>query len=423
VLRLLHRQLGVDLSRDVLGTIAARAAVFVISFLTNIAIARTLGPTGRGEFAAALALSTLCVQLGNLGLHASNTYFVARSPEALNHLFGNTVSVTLAVSAAISAVIFILEAVLPGSAPVSGRVLVVSLFWIPFGLAYVLLQNLLLGLGRVAEYNWVEIASRTINMVGVLAAAWLGAATVVNLFGAGLLAQAIAAGASALLLRRMMQQKPSVSWPLFRSGLGYGVKAYLGAFFAFLVLKVDLLIITYMAGDQAAGYYSIAASLGEIVAMAPVVLGTLLFPRLAAMQDAAERWRLTKNAAWGTAAVMTVLAITGALAARPIVGTLFGWEFLPAAYPLVILLPGILALSVNVILMNHFAAEGMPWVTVYSPGIAAILNVILNLILVPRFGISGSSIASTISYSLMLCMSLLYIHRRTARNAFEQVSI
>jgi O-antigen/teichoic acid export membrane protein len=423
VFKLMHRRLGVDLSRDVLATLAARAAVFAMSFFTNILIARSLGPTGRGEFASALAFSTLCVQFGNLGLHASNTYFVAQSPNKLNHLFANTISVTLAVSVFITALVLAFEAIFPGSAPVSGLMLLLSVLWIPFGLGYVLLQNLLLGRGLIAAYNWVDVGSRAINMVAVLIAISVGASTVMSLFGAGLLSQIAASSITALLLYRLMERRVGVSWPLFRSGLTYGAKAYLGAFFAFIVLKLDVLIVKYLAGDQAAGHYSIAASLGEIIGMAPVVLGTLLFPRLAAMSDRAERWMLTKYAAQRTATVMLAVAIVCGVAARPLVAVLFGSEFLPAAAPLAILLPGIVALSVNVILMNHFAAEGMPLVTVYSPGIAAVLNVILNLILVPRLGISGSSIASTICYGLMLGMSLLYVYRRTDLNAVKQANI
>ena len=51
-----------------------------------------------------------------------------------------------------------------------------------------------------------------------------------------------------------------VAWSAasLRSGLGYGLRAYLGSLFAFLVLKSDILLVKYLRGAGETGYYSIA---------------------------------------------------------------------------------------------------------------------------------------------------------------------
>jgi Na+-driven multidrug efflux pump len=59
--------------------------------------------------------------------------------------------------------------------------------------------------------------------------------------------------------------------------------------------------------------------------------------------------------------------------------------------------------------MNYFASTGMPPITVYSPGAAAVLNVLLNLKLIPSLGIVGASVASTVAYGMMLAISLVYL--------------
>jgi O-antigen/teichoic acid export membrane protein len=61
--------------------------------------------------------------------------------------------------------------------------------------------------------------------------------------------------------------------------------------------------------------------------------------------------------------------------------------------------------------MNYFASGGMPWVTVYASAISALVNITLNFIWIPSMGIVGASLASVAGYSLMLAISLIYIHR------------
>jgi Na+-driven multidrug efflux pump len=62
--------------------------------------------------------------------------------------------------------------------------------------------------------------------------------------------------------------------------------------------------------------------------------------------------------------------------------------------------------------MNFLASCGMPLVVVYSPFVALLVNVSANLWLVPRMGFVGASISSSLAYSLMLLMSVLYIRFR-----------
>jgi O-antigen/teichoic acid export membrane protein len=51
----------------------------------------------------------------------------------------------------------------------------------------------------------------------------------------------------------------------------------------------------------------------------------------------------------------------------------------------------------------------MPRVTMISPGAAALINILLNLVLIPKWGIVGASLASSICYGLMLVMSVAYV--------------
>jgi O-antigen/teichoic acid export membrane protein len=117
------------------------------------------------------------------------------------------------------------------------------------------------------------------------------------------------------------------------------------------------------------------------------------------------------------AAVMVGAAILGALLAGPAVLLLFGAEFAPAVAPLRLLMPAVLLLSVNSVLMNYLASSGMPPVTVYSPAAATVVNVALNLWLIPRLGGTGAAVSSLVAYACMLAFSVAYLRRERRRRA------
>ncbi len=68
--------------RQVLETYLTQVSIVALSFVNSILVTRLLGPEGRGELAAANTVISVGVQLGTLGLHSSNTYFVSREPGA-----------------------------------------------------------------------------------------------------------------------------------------------------------------------------------------------------------------------------------------------------------------------------------------------------------------------------------------------------
>ena len=62
-----------DLTKRVLETFSTRIFLIILSLITSVFVARTLGPEGRGLYAIALTIGMLGVQFSNLGLHSSNT--------------------------------------------------------------------------------------------------------------------------------------------------------------------------------------------------------------------------------------------------------------------------------------------------------------------------------------------------------------
>jgi O-antigen/teichoic acid export membrane protein len=406
---LYRKNITSDFVQKVAETFVTRILLIGIGLITSVIIARTLGPEGRGLYAVAATVGAIGVQFGNLGLHASNTYYAARDRTLLPALVGNTIVVSFAFGSLAIALAWITFFFWPNLAPVHGMLLILSLIWIPFGLAYLLLQNLLLGIQEVRSFNKIELATKILGVTLLALVIFLIDVTVEKVFSAGLVALIISFVWAFWRLQSHLVKAPIASLALFKENIYYGLKAYLAAFFTFLVIRVDLLMVKYILGPEQTGYYSIAVNMADMVYMLPIIVGTILFPKLATITSKQEKWKLTRRVALFLGLLILILASCVTLIAEPVVWLLFGEAFVPAVPAFRWLMPGIVVLSINTIFMNYFASIGMPLITVYSPIAACVLNILLNMQLIPLFGIVGASISSAIAYGIMIIFSLIFI--------------
>jgi O-antigen/teichoic acid export membrane protein len=406
---------GSELRRNVLETYGTRVLIILVTFATAVVIARELGPTGRGLYAVAATLGAIGAQFGNLGLHASNTFYVAKDRALLPALIGNTLAVVL-VSCVIAALCGIGFSFWPNLAPVHGALLLLALASVPFSLAYLLAQGLLLGVNEVRAYNHIESGGKLLAMA-LICILVLARGSTVELFFAATLLSIMATFLWALLrLRRVSAEPPKLSFAVFSKCLGIGVKAYTIAFFGFLLLRIDLLMVKYMLGATEAGYYSISQVLAENTMMFPVVIGLLLFPKLSALSQREEKLQLANKAVLVTAALMLPVVAIAVLAAAPIISVAFGRNFLPAVPPFAWLMPGTYFLGIETVMVQLLNSEGFPPIIVVAWIVDTVINVALNFWAIPRFGITGASMVSSVCYFLMfLVVSAVVWKRHYAR--------
>ena len=234
--------------RQVGETYFTQIAVVLLGFVNSILVVRLLGPAGRGEFAVAVTLAAVGVQLTNLGLHSSNTYHVSRDRKALPVLAGNSLLVSGVAGLAALAAYLVLKS-WSSLAPVEDPLLALMLLAVPLGLANLLFQNLLIGTQRIRAYNVIDLTTRVLGVLLVAATVPLGIVSPEVVFALVQAAVVISLAWMFLHLRPAFDGRLRVSLATLRGGLGYGLRAYLGSLAAFLVLKSDIVLVSYLRGD------------------------------------------------------------------------------------------------------------------------------------------------------------------------------
>ncbi len=402
---------GTELRRNVFETYGARLLVIIATFATAVVIARELGPAGRGLYAVAVAVGAIGVQFSNLGLHLSNTYYVAKYRAVLPALIGNSLAVVSA-CCVVMALIGIGFLFWPKLSPFHGTLLLLALASVPAGLAYLLTQGLLLGVNEVRAYNQIECGSKLLVLALICVPVLVHRGTVELFFGLTLSSVMVGFLWALLRLRRVSTDPPELSLAVFRQSISTGINAYMILFFGFLVLRIDLLMVKYMLGATEAGYYSISQVLAENTMMFPVVIGSLLFPKLSAMEEREEKLRLANKAVLVTAALMLPIVVIAALVAAPVISAAFGERFLPAASPFAWLMPGTYFLGIEAVMVQLLNSEGFPPIIVVAWIADTIINVALNFWAIPRYGIAGASIVSSVCYFLMFLIVTAVVWKR-----------
>jgi O-antigen/teichoic acid export membrane protein len=368
-------------------------------------LTRILGPDGRGQLAVAMAFGAIGVRFANFGLHASNTYSVSKERTLLPVLLGNSLLVSFVLVGVLALLLAVAFAMWPEIAPLKGSLLFLGVSWIPVGLAYMLLQNLLLGMQEVSLYNKIELCGRLAGIALAFLLILLNAVSAVTIFSASLLVVCCSLLWAFWRLYLRCKEIPYPSISLLRENVHCSFQFYLASFFSSIIIRIDLLMVQYILGAEQTGLYSIASSVAELSYMLPAVVGSLLFPKLAALTDDQEKWQIAQKVALNLGLFMLPLLLLLALLARPLMGLLFGEAFLGAAPPLVWLTPGILFLSIGTIFQNYLGSTGNPGLMIYGPLLAAVFNVVANFYWIHRYGILGAAYASTLAYAITAVVS------------------
>lgn len=407
----LRRIVNNDVVGQVLHTLVTRVGLVVVGLITSVLVARALGPEGRGLYIVAITIGAVGVQLGNVGLAAANTYHVARDRSLAAVLVGNSIAASLVIGGLGAGGLAVLFLARPTIAPLRGVLLYLALASVPVGLLSLLLQKLLIGLDRIRQANQIDLGGRLLGTVALVLLLVGERVSVESLFLAMFLVGPVVLIWIVVRLRGLVPESPRFDRSILRESLGYGSKAWLVSLFSFLVIRSDLVMVQYLRGAGETGQYSIAVTLADFAYLLPLVVGTVLFPKLSAMDDVEERWRLAKRWAAVVGATMAIGVTTAPFLAASVIRLAYGPEFEPAVPALLWLLPGILFLGIETVIAQFLAASGMPRTLPLAWGGALVLNVGLNVTLLPQLGFVGAGVSSTISYGVML-LAVAAIARR-----------
>lgn len=389
-------------SKDSLITFFTEILVFIFGFVTLIILARVLGPTGKGIYSLILLIPGLLLTFGSFGIESANVYFVGSRKYKIQDVVSNSLILSFFLGIILILIFWIIlqfdlfQSFIHSNQIPSFYLWLVVLI-IPLSLVLNFFRNVIRGKGEITNYNKIKILENTILLIAVvtflliLKKSIFGAVLsyILAVLGAGLL--------SIFLIGKIAKFQLSLNKNLLKDSVSYGGKVYLANAMSFLNYRLDVLLIAMFLTPAAVGFYSIAVGIAERLFIISGVLATVLFPKVSSLSNS-EADHFTPRIARHTFFIMIIASLLLLILASPLIKIFFGLVFLPAVLPLLILLPGIIAFGIGGVLAADLGGRGKPEFAVYSSLACLIVNVILNIILIPRWGIAGAALASTVAY-------------------------
>ena len=395
-------------------TLATRIAAFGFSLITNIILARSLGPDGRGIYAVAVLVPAIVSLLAQLGIGPANVYFVSKRILDPDELVGHSLALALLLGT-LCLGILLGYALLTGARSLFGieaTYIIVTALSLPFSLFTAFLQGLLQGVERFAHYNavlLVQYASPALCLFVALVIVRAGAMGAVASWTAAAIITALAALYSATTVARIsVRLRRSTLSQLLR----FGMISYLGSVTSFVNYRFDVLIVNLFAGTRQVGLYAVGTGLAEVVWYLANAAGIVLAPRVASTRGE-EGDRITAM----VCRVVTLLAIVFggllAVAAPFVVVLFFGEAFAESAWAVWLLLPGIITFSVARVLSMYLLGRNRLRVDMVASIVGLVVTLALDLILIPRYGFRGAAVASTIAYTCTMAVDLRWVVRNS----------
>ncbi|CDK39330.1 polysaccharide biosynthesis C-terminal domain-containing protein [Halorubrum sp. AJ67] len=191
--------------------------------------------------------------------------------------------------------------------------------------------------------------------------------------------------------------------------LAYNLDSILLAILTVSLYNVDLLLLRPIAGSTQTGYYKAALVVVQFIWFVPSAVQYSLVHSVSELWSAGETDEVSQIASEVTRysiAFIMILIIGLSVLADEFMPVYFGSKFGVSVVPLLILLPGTVGFAIARPIFAIGQGIGKVRTLVYATGMAALINLILNIILIPRFGLIGASIATTVGYLSMLVLHI-----------------
>jgi O-antigen/teichoic acid export membrane protein len=369
----------------------------VILFLT----ARYLGPEGQGIVAAATAWAMLCSAFGGLSLGQVAHYRVQvkNSDQWLADLFGPLLLFTVLLTFSTYVIVTIIYSATEGKLfkEIPLHVLGIAFAIIPFSIWEEYARNLLAAIGKLRVYNIAQFWGRSLWLFGILGLIYFKRMGIFEVLAVQLAGQVIISMIGLSALGKQVHYVIRIKRDEILEMLKGAGKLHLNTVGSFLLAQNSILMLNYFSEKSDVGYYQIAFQMAVLPAVIAQSASLVLFSKMSDLSPDGV-WPLQKRMGLQILALVAFIAICAYIAAPLLVTLLVGKSFEPAIRIFRLLLPCVLGMTAAQLMASQWIGRGAFIPTTIMTFGVAIANIIINAIMIPRFGIMGAVWSSVVCY-------------------------
>ncbi len=426
----LRRATSSDLLRGTLTNSTARILAIVGLTVATVVVARVGGAAAVGSYALLRILPGLLGVLCVGGLPGAEAYFLARPRRGTPRLWP-TILLVLVLGAAIGTVAWVAAAPLLRHVFFPHQTLLVVA-----AAGLTVATQLFLTCGKTALQG-LEDTRGSDSVIALEELAFLpcyGAAVLLGVGGTAALVAGLALADLVVGVHAWRRVARRLSWRrlgfasgsagflgrpdrrLLRQVLGYGLRGQAGGLMTLLNLRLDFAVLGAMAGPAVLGVYAVASKYAELLRLPGTALTWVSYPRMAGL-PAFDAGRRARRALVPGLVGIAVAAVPLALLTAPVMTLLYGHRFQDAVQPALVLVVGMLLAGASGVASGYLYGRGRPGLNSWAMATGLVMTVVLDLLLIPRFGALGAAVASSAAYLTSDGLLVLLLLRLTGPRA------
>jgi len=379
----------------------SNVTVTVCSMAIWVILTRFLGVAGFGLYSAIIVVPVMVIGFTQLGIRRSAIYHIGNKLLPEDHIV-SALFLLLLWTSMLSIIICGFVYFFSESQPFDPLIIVLVLLTIPLLLTNVYAGGVFLGKEDIRSASIVNAGPTLLTLLLTVVFVWWMNMSALGAFIAIFLANLVMFFVTYRII--IVQFRYSITWKyhegIMKSMIKLGVVNAIAIFIMQLNYRLDILMLKKLSTLEEVGYYSLAMQIAEQLWHIPYAIESIVLSRSANTTDD----KFVHRTVASIFRVSLLIGLAGGviifLIAPWLVPAVFGQEFAKSVIMIQLVLPGVLILLGFRILNSRLTGMGKPQIAIYTFLPALLINFILNLFLIPRYGGIGAAWSTNVSYAL-----------------------
>ena len=388
----------------------SRILCMVVSFLTTIFIARKLGPGNFGQLSYAISFISIFSILSSLGIDNILYRDLIKNPEKTKEYLGSAFIIKL-LAGSFTTILVIISAFIWTKDDVS-KILVL-----------ILSGTFIFNAFQIINYEFqARIQSKYPSIIAFIITVILNSLKILVILSE----KGVIYLAFILLLESILYA--FFYWFAYEKKIGKSIFHWkfdkniviallkdswpliFTSAFGLIYARIDQVLIKHMMEAKYVGIYGAAVTIAEAWYFLPNIIMPAMFPAIINGKKTSEEvyhGRIRKLALFLLFLSITIAIITTFFAPL-IIKIIYGTAFIGGATVLKIYVWSNVGTFIGILMGNYLIAENKKRILTLVAFVPMVINIVLNLLLIPKYGIVGSAYATLISYSFGPIIILLF---------------
>lgn len=399
------------LAKDINNTIfltAERLIKIVCLLVASIFLARLLGPANFGLYSYLISVVAIIASFSSLGLNALITKSIADEEDQANSILNTAVSLRIISSLLITSLLILaINFGLINASAQENYMLTFLAFCTSFNSLSVIDHYLIKSQSFKTASSMRTSVILVSTFLKVIAAYYGGIHYLI--FATGVEALMLGTGYLVITKKKTpLKLRLKLDSDRSRTLLNQSKWLILSGLAASLNLKIDQSMLRFMLGLEETGIYAAAAQISEFWYFFPAIVASIYFPKMLNERHNKDNFRQILQKSCDLIILLSFIIICFLFfASEQLIALAYGSSYADAAGVLQIHLWAGLFISMRAVFSKWLISVNLLHFSLITHGAGATCNIILNIALIPHFGIEGAAYATIISYAASSYFALL----------------